>query len=291
MIAATKTVRCCVKCSECSDCYSFTLYELRDLITAIDIEISNYAEALVQKVQVGYACFNLDVFSVNKLLHYKESVERFYHGIRTKAMMCLCDSEFQRIKEKIGRIIDFAKCKMSGETEIRYDKSSYNQWIAANPTCVAYEVWEKGMIACNPTFIVSVKTEYERVIRTLHAVATKDTSGCVVKLFAFAHKAQCDKKFVASATNSSKCKVELNALVKKHKCDLTLAVYSKLLDCNLSFNVVSTVLGCGGKFSLDAAGTPILKMGTRSSKIDDVLKLAGGTWQDMNEEEFNQIYG
>lgn len=291
MIATAKIVRCCVKCSECGDCYTHTLDELRDLLTAIHIEISNYGEALIQKVQYGFAKFCITEAAVDRLLRLKETVLNYYHSLRTKAMMCLCDSEFQRVKEKIGRIIDLGRCKSSGLTDIRYNNDSFNQWIASNPNCVAYETWEKGIIACNPTFIISVTTEYQRVIRTLHAVATKDTSGCVVKLLAYAHKAACDRKLTASATNTSKCKVELKALVKQHKCDLSLAVYSKLLQCNLSFKAISTVLGCGGKFSLDASGSPMLRIGARTSLVQDIVKLAGGTWQDMNEEEFNEIYG
>lgn len=289
-VGATKMVRCCVKCSECSDCYTHTLYELRDIIIAIHIEVANYAAAFTQKVTCGYACFTLTEAEVNRLLLLKETVLNYYHSLRTKAMMCLCNSEFQRIKEKIGRILDFARCKNSGETDIRYDRSSYNQWVAQNPTCVAYDVWEKGIIECNPILRITVKTE-QRAVRTLYAVATKDTSGCVVKLLAYAHKAKCDRKLVASATDTAKCKVELKALVKQHKCDISLGFYSKLLDCNLSFNVISTILGCGGKFSLDSDGSPMLRIGARSSKIEDVIKLAGGTWQGLNEEEFNEMYG
>lgn len=291
MIAAAKIVRCCVKCNECADCYIHTIEDVYALLTDIHIEISNFGEALLQKVHYGYAKFCNSKEAIDRLVLLKETVLNYYHALRTKAMMCLCDSEFQKIKEKVGMIVDFGKCKQSGLTDIRTSDEFLSDWIAANPNCVAYEVWEKSLIDCNPTFIISVKTEYERIVRTLHAVATKDPSGCVVKLLAYAHKAACDKKFTASVESTSKCKIELKALVKEHNCDLSLGVYSKLLQCNLSFKAVSTILGCGGKFSLDAKGSPMLRIGARTSRVQDLMKLAGGTWQGMNEDEFNQLYG
>lgn len=291
MIAVNnKVVRCCVHCSECGDCYTHTIYELRDLLIAIDIEVSNYGKAFAQKINQGYACFNLSQEAVDKILHLKETVLRYYHGMRTKAMMCLCNVEFQRIKEKIGRIIDLHKCARSGETDIIYDYSAYNEWVAENPTCVAYDVWEKGMVACNPTFSIMVKTVNERVVRTLHAIVSRDNSKCAVKLLAYANKAKCDRKIVASASDPVKCKAELKVLVNTHKCDISLTLYSRLLECNLSFKVISTLLECGGKFSLDSTGSPIVKIGATSSRVDEVIKLSGGEWQGMNEEEFNQLY-
>ena len=292
MIAVNnKVVRCCVKCSECGDCYTHTISDLYDLLLAINTEIADYGKAVAQKINEGYACFNLTQPAIDKLLRLKETVLRYYHGMRTKSMLCLCDAEFQRIREKIGRIIDLSMCGRSSETDITYDYSYYNEWVAMNPTCVAYETWEKGLIACNPTFTITVKTEYERTIRTLHAIATNDNSKCVIKLLAYANKAKCDSKIVASVSDPSKCKSELKALVAKHNCDISLSLYSRLLECNLSFKLISTVLDCGGKFALDSSGSPIVKVGARSTKVDEIIKLAGGTWQDMNEEEFNQIYG
>lgn len=285
-----KIVRCCVKCNECGDCYTHTIYDLRSLLLAIHIEVANYAESFVSIIKWGYGCTSITRAALDKLLFYKETITRYYNSMRTKTMSCLCDSEFQRIKEKVGGIIDLLRCERSPETDIRYDYSQYNQWVAANPYCVSYDVWEKGMVACNPpTFIIS-STKEERVSRTLYAIASKDTSGCVVKLLAFANKAKCENKVVASVTNKAKCTTELKALVTKHKCDMSLALYSTLLKCNLSFNVISTVLGCGARFTVDESGEPMVKIGAKSSSLDALVKLAGGTWENMNEDEFNQIY-
>lgn len=291
MSVATKRVRCCVICSECGDCYTTTLYELRDLLKAIHIEIADYAQSFAQRINDGYACVKLNESAVDTLLYLKETITRYYHALRTKVMSCLCNAEFQRVKEQVGNIIDLFRCSMSKETDIRYDYSQYDQWVAANPTCVSYDVWEKGLIACNPPSFIISATKGQRDSVTLFAIASKDTSGCVMKLLAYANKAKCEHKLVASATDTNKCKIELKALTTKHNCDMSLSQYSSLLACNLSFNVISTVLGCGGRFSLDASGAPIVKIGAKSSKIDDVVKLAGGTYQDMNETEFNSIYG
>lgn len=285
-----KIVRCCVKCNECGDCYTHTIYDIRDLIKAIHIEVANYGASFVSIIYNGYGCTNITRAALDKLLFYKETIIRYYDSLRTKTISCLCDSEFQRIKEKVGNIIDLIRCERSSETDIRYDNSQYNKWVAENPYCVSYDAWEKGMVACNqPTFLIS-STKEQPVYRTLFAIASKDPSGCVVKLLAFANKAKCENKVVASATNTSKCKTELQALVTKYKCDMSLALYSTLLKCNLSFNVISTVLGCGARFTVDGSGEPMVRIGAKSSRLDALVKLAGGTWENMNETEFNQIY-
>lgn len=286
-----KTVRCCVRCNECSDCYTYNLYQLRDLMNAIDISISDFGKAFVQKINFGYACFHLSEKQVDSLLSLKETIRSYYDSIRTKTMGCLCDYEFQKVKEQVSRIINLALCRQSNETDIRYDYSQYDAWIAQNPYCVSYDAWTKSLVACqSPSFVISSKKE-ERVTRVLHAISRKDTTGCVVKLLAFANKARCENKLVASSKSKAKCNTELIALSKAHKCDISLSLYSRLLECNLSFKVISTVLRCGGRFALDANGDPIVKVGIKSSKIDDIIKLAGGTYQNMNEAEFNEIYG
>lgn len=290
-VAINKTVRCCVQCSECGDCYTHTLYELRDLMRDIHVAIADWGKAFAQEVNYGYSCKRISAAAVDKLISLKQTIRRYYDNLRTKTMGCICDIELQRVKEHVGGIIDLYKCASTGEVDIRYDYSQYDQWVAENPSCVAYDVWEKGMVACNPpTFLISA-TKEARPLRTLYAISSKDNTGCIMKLFAFAYKAKCESKVVASSKSTAKCNIELKALVKKHNCDMSFALYSTLLGCNLSFNLISTVLGCGGKFSVDKAGTPIVKIGAKSSPISDVVKLAGGTWQDMNEAEFNAIYG
>ena len=286
-----KVVRCCVTCDECQDCYTYNLYQLRELMNAIHISIADFGKSFVQKINYGYASFSLTPKEVDKLMSLKETIRNYYDSLRTKTMGCLCDYEFQKVKEQVGRIINLGLCKQSKETDIRYDYSQYDEWVAQNPYCVSYDAWTKGLVACqSPSFLIS-STKEERVTRMLYAISRKDTTGCVVKLLAFANKARCENKLVASSKSQAKCKIELTALSKAHKCDISLELYSKLISCNLSFSVISTVLGCGGRFALDAAGNPIVKVGVKSSKIDDIIKLAGGTYQNMNEEEFNAIYG
>jgi len=290
-VATNKTVRCCVHCSECGDCYTHTIYELWDLMKAIHVAIADWGESFAQEVNYGYSCKSITAAAVDKLISLKQTIRRFYDNLRTKTMGCLCDIELQRIKEHVGEIIDLSRCASSGEVDIRYDYSQYDQWVVDNPSCVAYDVWEKGMVKLvQPTFLISA-TKEARPLRTLYAISSRDNSGCIIKLFAFAYKAQCENTVVVSSKNTIKCNIELKALVKKHNCDMSFAMYSTLLGCNLSFQLISTVLGCGGKFSLDKTGTPIVKIGAKSSKVADVVKLAGGTWQDMNEAEFNAIYG
>ena len=292
MIAANKIVRGCVRCDECGDCYTHTLYDLRELMLAIKYEIAMHGKQVAQVVNFGYGKVCLSDNDIQKLLIYKRSIRRFYDNMRQKAMACLCDIEFQKIKEKVLRIIKLQQCKAAKVTDITYDYSGYDQWVAQHPRCVAYDIWEKGIIKCEPVFTISAKlVERVKVTRTLHALAKRDTSDCVTKLLAYAYKAKCENKISISSKTEAKCKIELTVLAKKHKCNLSLAVYSKLISCNLSFNVVSTILGCGGKFSLDKAGTPLLKIGAKSAKVEDVVKLAGGTWPDVNSYEFNQIYG
>jgi hypothetical protein len=287
---ASKIVRCCVQCNECGDCYTHSLYDLRDLMMKINYQVANYGAELAQRVNWGYGCITITENEVKKLLLLKNTIRRYYDGIRQKAMSCLCDTDFQKIKEQVLRIIGIRKCTSPTVADIRYDYSGYDDWVVKHPNCVAYDVWEKGtLVKLAPSFRITA-THDEKVIiaRTLHAMSTKDD--CVIKLLAYAYKAKCDHKISVSAKSEEKCKTEFKILSKKHKCDFNLKVYSKLLACNLSFRVVSQVLACGGKISLDENGAPIVRIGAKSAKIDDVAKLASGLWPVVNDSELNEMY-
>lgn len=271
--------RCCVKCDECSDCYTFTLSELRDLLIAINYSIALFAKSFVERINLGYpskdSCNTMTETTVKQLVTYKKAIKAYYHDVRTKSMLCLCDSEFQRLKEKVLRLVDPKRCKADQVSDIRYDYSMYDQWVTEHPECVAYEEWEKGVVNCNPSFTITVKRE-PNVIRTLHALVINDNEKCVLQLLAHANKALCERKVSASVKRADECKLELASLVKKHKCNISLSLYIKLLKCNISFDLISTLLGCGANLSVDKAGNPQVRIGSTVTKIDDLSKLASG---------------
>lgn len=293
MTVASKTVRCCVKCDECSDCYTFSLYELRDIMLAIDLAVAEFAEAYTSIINWGFPSKDqakcITESTVKKLLTYKSSIRRFYDNMRQKAMACLCNAELQGIKEKVSALIDLSRCKTEQVTDIRYDYSEYDKWVAVNPTCVAYDTWERSMIKCNTTFVISV-SKIEQPIRTLYAIVKKDKDNCVMKLLAYASQAKCNRIVSPSVNSREKCKAEISALVKKHKCDLSISLYTKLLSCNMSFNLISTILGCGGKFLVDGDGNPSIKVGSKVSRVTDLVTLAGGTWPNVELSEYEELY-
>lgn len=287
MNAAIETVRCCVKCDECADCYTHSLSDIRTLLVAIKKEISDFGIKYSQKINWGYSCKVFSDESIRKLLVYKDGITQYYHGLRQKSMSCLCDTEFQKLKEKVLRIIDIRRCKMSGVTDIAIDRSGYDGWVINNPSCVAYNTWEKGFIKClPPSFLISAtKSRDEGIVRTLYALVSNDHSKCLIKLLAYASKAMNDG--VTCAANINK---QFKALVTKHDCDMSISVYSELIRCSLSFNLISTILQCGGKFSLNKNGVPQVKIGTKVTKVSDLIKLAGGTMPEIDNEGFNNIY-
>lgn len=276
MIAVSKRVRCCVKCDECSDCYTFTLAELRDLIIAINYSISLFAKSFVDRINLGYvskdSCNSLTESIVKQLVTYKKAIKQYYHDIRSKSMLCLCDAEFQHLREKVLRLVNIKQCY--GVSDIRYDDSVYDQWVMNNPDCVAYEDWEKGIVKCNPEIFITVIKD-QSVVRTLHALVTRDEDKCVMKLLASASRAICERK-VNVSVNTTECRAQLVTLVQKHKCNLTFGLYVKLLKCNLNFELISTLLGCGGKLSVDNNGNAQVRLGATVTKIEDLAKLAGG---------------
>lgn len=292
MNAAIKTVRCCKKCSECGDCYTHSLHSVRDILFAIDLEIADFAKNFAQRLNWGYGPVCISEQSVKRLLTLKDTIKRYYDNLLQGAMVCLCDIEFQKVKEKVLKIVDLKKCLKRPEQAIRYDRSGYASWITKHPSCVAYEKWEKHLVSCiPPTITFSGKKEEEKAIGALHFLVTRDDKQCIHEILAYAYKAKCEHRLSASAKEIEQCRVEFRSLVKEYKCDLTFSGYAKLLNCNLTFNAVAEILNCGGSFTFDKNGTPKVKFGRKVTKLSDLIDLGGGTWIDaLNEGIYKELY-
>lgn len=262
---------------------------------AIKLEIAIWAEEHTQKINWGYGPCTVQEGRVTPLIRYWKVIRRYYDNMRRNDMMCLCDDEFQRVREKVLRLVSLRKCKENGVKDITYDDSGLNAWKLMHPRCIGYDEWEKHLLGCvKPTLQVKVIKEKESPKRTLHALVTAEgteSEHCVMELLAYANEYKCENISAKFSADLAVCKRELHSLVEMYKCDLNLKSYATLKECGLSMKAVASILGCGGKFGFGPDGQPIVKLGTKVSMLNDLVELSGGTWPGhLTAEIYDELY-
>lgn len=281
-MTAVIKARCCVSCDECRDCYSFSVQDVRDLINAIDYELSEYGKSLVQKINWGYACSALPEPVIDKLRLLRNSIVRFYNTMRHKIMPCLCDVEFQKIKEAVSRITDLRRCGYAGVTDIVVDDSGAEAWALQHPGCVPYEDWEACVRNRIKSLVIAVDVVADPLpVRTIHALAKID--GGITRVLARAAATNTDQPRIGVKVSAEQCGVEYNAMPNKLKAGVSKAIYSKVRGCGHDSELIARVVGCGAGLGINGTGSAMLKIGAEAVALNDVINLAGGIWPENQE--------
>lgn len=272
-----ETVRCCTICDDCENCYSPTLFELRDLMYSIDCKIANYATARNKEAMWGYGKKPTISFKdIKRLGEYKRVVKRYYHNLRIKTDQCLCPSELQTVKDKILGLVDIRCCTAADRSDIFTDASGFDAWVVANPGCVTYNVWGQSACNINPEFEILVTKISNKCELFFDVFVKYEGREEVAKLIAMVEKAKCEMKVNITLRKTSQCKKDFDILIKKHDCKFSLETYVKLLECNMSFQLIAELKKCGYEVGYNVKKQcPEVKINGKFESLDVLGQIAG----------------
>lgn len=254
---------CCSDCNACPSCYNLSISVLKDILYAINKEIVDYSCGVVSTAMYGYqTCKKLTSEDFNKLLDYKDSLNKYYLESIKGQSHCLCPEEIQVIYEKTLELVDLSCCSDPYRTDLILDTLNKDAWNALHPGCIAFEDWEKSTTQLFFKIGITAKSISDP-FKLGYDISAKSLVG-MCALFSEMHTGHIsDPAGVLAALNTAsrikpkvtkkECKISYEALVTNTKCDISYDLYSKLLDCNLSHNAIVKLLECNLTFAPNIA--------------------------------------
>lgn len=208
--------------------------------------------AFLNEKRYGVPCSNIKKKTFNQLLTYKESLihhrDAFYYGYDP----CLCPKDFQLIVESTKDIVDMHECKSPGRKDLIVDRSNFDSWVISNPTCVAYEDWER----CLYRTAIEVEISVEKIkplcpITFITSIVYKgesfdfDEKGNVVNNDKLDPALQLLFTIQAFQKSKHACDVNFTSEFVPINCDLDLDTYVSLVRCGLTADMIATIQDCG----------------------------------------------
>lgn len=233
---------CCKTCQDCPNCYDLDIEKIRQYLYAIDLKIVEYNETYLCISDWGYSCKPVTYEQFEKLIIFRNYLNRYYDSLRFGYSSGVCPNEIQRILEQVSKLVNLSFHPSETFTNVFIDDSNFDSWVLDNPYCVSYEDWEKRLVrAC---FKVGIKVNKIEKTSELLVKIKSIPDPCrflyTVSVYNVAQKCITTKVKV----NKKECKLEYNALVKEHKCDMKFDTYVKLLECNMTPKIIGSFLSC-----------------------------------------------
>ena len=142
---------CCKDCPKCPDCYDLNEHRLRDILYALDMRIAELTEAYICEQNWGYSKEKNPWEEIDTLNTLRPVVSDYEKATRFGLDVCLCPHEINAIIEKILCRVSLSCCNDEHRCDLIIDESNLHNWILSNPTCVAYEKWERCLYDIMPT--------------------------------------------------------------------------------------------------------------------------------------------
>lgn len=227
-------------CKECvkDPCYNQQLQVFDDVIYNIDLKIVEYSKSVAQRHVWGYGCeTDIDPDEFLRLRLYKDVLLRHYDTVSQGFEPFLCPYEIQLVLEKARLLVDNFTCTFKNRQDIQIDKSKYDEWVSANPNCIAYEDWARPFMNECPKFGIEVLNK--EVIEDFYFMLSVEKVGEIdyTKLFyildVYRHVKECKLKYDVSLKMLEGCKLDFNVSTKR------------IDDCRLKYDVsVNTLKEC-----------------------------------------------
>lgn len=262
-----EVVNCCYEtisecnrcCSPCPHCYDLSVSVLKDILYAINNEIVDYSCGVVSTAMYGYqTCKKLNEDTFNRLLEYKESLNKYYLETIRGQEHCLCPEEIQVIYENVLELVDLSCCSDPNRVDLIMDTSGKDAWNLLHPGCIAFEDWERSTTQLFFKIGITAKKVADPS-KIDYEISAKSLAG-MCALFSEMHTGYIsDPAGVIAALNTAsrikpkvtkkECKLSYELLVSNTKCDISFDLYSKLLECNLTHNAIAKLLECNLTFA------------------------------------------
>ena len=233
-----------------SKCYDIDREKIIKYIFSIDKVIATYSKSHICVSNWGYGCSPIknDYFPVLNILrkylvYYNDNLKFGYN-------IFLSSEDTQNVLEAVSQLVDLNHSHNENFTHVIIDKSKFNEWVLNNPYCVAWEDWEKSIVAICPKIGIEVKSIKDTCKLVYDLQVHNITNSCkfMTTMSVVSKAIECNK-FDINVKNLPECKLNHNFLVKKYNCDLNFETYTKLLDCNLSHKVIANLLDCDIKLN------------------------------------------
>lgn len=246
-MALIKGYNLCNSCSGCvqtegcaPSCQETKGVEVMNLIAAIDDFIYLDSVNYLKRYNWGYSCEITIAPILNKLINLKDSLLTFLDELRYESAK-RCDKFFRLMIRQVNELIGSKAYPV--EYLLEYDGSNKDTWTLANPTCVAYESWEKSLYnKLLPDFSVRLsKSEpivcfaYDLIIskkKERYLPVFKATAG-IIDACEYGLKADIEKVL-------KDCSIDYKVEIKEDNCVVvTFDKDIELNSCELGFDVIS----------------------------------------------------
>lgn len=236
----TAQKKCCV-------CYN---PELDELIYQSKEKLEDLSEQKVKSLFYGFSCDKKAEDKIKILNNYIKVLEDENRRIVLGGEPCLNCDNLQRLAEKVRVLV--ISCDLEMRRDLTVDNSNFDAWVAQNPTCVAYETWERlayrvcGLLNIEVKILeeitcdVDFKVFTEEQVCNLAFEVSRSIIPCDVMVALSVHRQACDLNFKINRTEEE-CKIDFKILSTEVECDLDYKMYRRLIECNLSYDIIRTV--------------------------------------------------
>lgn len=258
----------------CVECNLIDFRETYDVLYAIDKKIIDYTEGVVCDNNWGYSCTYLKKPDYVKLSVLKRAIRRHYDAQRESYKPCLDNCEIQNLVEKAKDIIDISCCRAAQRSDILKDSSNRDIWALTNPTCVAFENWERCLYCVTPKYRptkIEAKNLYAlksislpdddrfkiayniRIAQIAQSVKTFDSvlgryqvdGPCFSFNYSVKVLDKCKADLKISSTQLQKC-LDIGVSIEEiHGCKNQFDILVNEVNCDIEFSTYVKLLTCG----------------------------------------------
>lgn len=222
--------------SDCCDiCYNFSYSDIDKIRSSVKEYMAQLTNKKVNSLYYGYGCdTDLDT-QVNKSVILLDSLNRISRSMYF-GQSCLCNEDIQSIYEKA---LDYSNtyCSHTSNIEVTISEEGLEDWTLRNPTCVAYETYEKFAVEYCGNIGIKVTASQEACDIAL--AIKRDIINCDILLSATAYKEACDLNLSVSRTDEE-CKIDWKILIERG-INIEYNKYKNLVGCNTSFDIIYTI--------------------------------------------------
>jgi hypothetical protein len=254
-------------CEESPGCYETDIEKLDQYIYNINCKISEYNSSSICTDSWGYACSNVNKKSFEELMIFRYFLKQHRKSLAEGYSCQLCPEEVQNVLEASFYHID---SKFDKTSDVVISKEGFDEWVINNPTCVAWEDWERGVNRICKRIGIEVTNASDNY-KFVYEILSKSLNDSCVLYYTLdvVSKAIEQKCFDVSIKNIASCKVDYDLIVSNTDCDLSFEMYMKMLSKNLSSTVIHNLYSSGGSLKLLSNEVHISINGI-SCKISDV---------------------
>lgn len=270
-------------CKDKGVCSIHDYQKLDDLVYLIKEKLSFLSDQRVKNIKYNYYCGENIVEDIERLITFKNSLDRIKKSIYSTGRYCLSDEKVQLIIEKVIKEVGRQKCG-ENKVDIIKDDSLVKKYILDGNLCISYDLYnEYAYRICRQ---LGVKITAEKEVCDLTFSLSREIISCDLLYSLSVVKELCDLKYVVERSKDDECKIDYKLLIEEYPdIDLTYKTYNSLIkDHNISSRVIKNVYDC--KLSLDINNVGVVVLNTPVSQFN-LLDITPSNTDELSSLGFN----